>query len=143
MNHIQTKHKDSRLLRFCVALGVLIVATMVSGCFENYGRLKHNDEVTRAFQTYQVEPDYKYYYYGRTNMPYAIVGIDRAYYMQSTVWREVDRDTEQFKKMIFWVWDDVYVPFYPQWRSYYGSRRQKGRYLVFGHLVCRDPIRGR
>ena len=111
MNHIQTKHKDSRLLRFCVALGVLIVATMVSGCFENYGRLKHNDEVTRAFQTYQVEPDYKYYYYGRTNMPYAIVGIDRAYHMQSRVWREVDHDTEQFKNMIFWVWDDVYVPY--------------------------------
>ena len=112
MNHIQTKYKDSRLLRFCVALGVLIGATMVSGCFENYGRLKHNDEVTRAFQTYQVKPDYKYYYYGRTNMPYAIVGIDSAYHMQSRVWREVDHDTEQFKKMIFWVWDDVYVPFY-------------------------------
>jgi hypothetical protein len=112
MNHIQTKHKDSRLWRFYVALGGLIVATMVSGCFENYGRLKHNDEVTRAFQTYQVEPDYKYYYYGRTNMPYAIVGIDRAYHMQSRVWREVDHDTEQFKKMIFWVWDDIYVPFY-------------------------------
>jgi hypothetical protein len=111
MNQIQTKHKDNRLLRFCVALGVLIVATMVSGCFENYGRLKHNDEVTRAFQTYQVEPDYKYYYYGRTNMPYAIVGIDRAYHMQSRVWREVDHDTEQFKNMIFWVWDDVYVPY--------------------------------
>jgi hypothetical protein len=45
-------------------------------------------------------------------MPYAIVGIDRAYHMQSRVWREVDHDTEQFKKMIFWVWDDIYVPFY-------------------------------
>ena len=112
MNHIQTKNKGSRLLRFCIALDVLIASTILSGCFENYGRLKHNDEVTRAFQTYQVEPDYKYYYYGRTNMPYAIVGIDRAYHMQSRVWREVDQDTEQFKKMIYWVWDDVYVPFY-------------------------------
>jgi len=44
--------------------------------------------------------DYKYYYYGRTNMPYAIVGIDRDYHMQSRVWREVDHDTDQFKKMI-------------------------------------------
>jgi len=111
MNHIQTKNKGSRLLRFCIALDVLIVSTMISGCFENYGRLKHNDEVTRAFQTYQMEPEYKYYYYGRTNMPYAIVGIDRTYHMQSRVWREVDHDTEQFKKMIFWVWDDIFLPF--------------------------------
>ncbi len=112
MNHIPLTLQNRRLQRFCAALGVLIAFTVLSGCFENYGRLKHNDEVTRAFQTYQVEPNYKYYYYGRTNMPYAIVGIDRAYHMQSRVWREVDQDTEQFKKMIYWVWDDVYVPFY-------------------------------
>jgi hypothetical protein len=112
MNHIHLNFKNRRLLKFCAALGVLVASTMLSGCFENYGRLKHNDEVTRAFQTYQVEPDYKYYYYGRTNMPYAIVGINRDYHLQSRVWREVDHDTEQFKKMIFWVWDDIYVPFY-------------------------------
>ena len=111
MNHIPSKYKDRCLLRFCAALGVLIASTILSGCFENYGRLKHNDEVTRAFQTYQMEPEYKYYYYGRTNMPYAIVGIDRTYHMQSRVWREVDHDTEQFKKMIFWVWDDIFLPF--------------------------------
>ena len=112
MNHILTKYNDVRFLRCYIVLGALITSTLLSGCFENYGRLRHNGEVTRAFQTYQVEPDYKYYYYGRTNMPYAIVGIDRTYHMKSRVWREVDHDTEQFKKMIFWVWDDLYVPFY-------------------------------
>jgi hypothetical protein len=106
MNHIQKKFKDGRLLRFCAAFGVLIASTMLSGCFENYGRLRHSNEVTRAFQTDQVEPDYKYYYYGRTNMPYAVVGIDREYQMSSRIWREVDRDTEKFKEMVFWVWDD-------------------------------------
>lgn len=106
MNHLQSKHKDKRLLRFCAALGVLIAAAILSGCIENYGRLRHNDETTRAFQTYQVEPDYKYYYYGRTNMPYAVVGIDREYQMRSRIWREVDQDTEKFKEMVFWVWDD-------------------------------------
>ena len=85
---------------------------LIGGCFENYGRLKHSGEVTRAFQAYRVNPEYKYYYYGRTNMPYAIVGLDRAYHMRSRVWREVDHDTEQFQKMIFWTWDDVRVPFH-------------------------------
>jgi len=106
MNHVQLRYKDRRLLRFCAALGVLIASTILSGCFENYGRLRHNDEVTRTFQTYQVKPDYKYYYYGRTNMPYAVVGIDREYQMRSRIWREVDQDTEKFKEMVFWVWDD-------------------------------------
>ena len=95
---------------------------LISGCFENYGRLKHNAEVSRAFQTYQVEPDYKYYYYGRTNMPYAIVGIDRTYHMQSRVWREVDHDTEKFLKMIFWTWDDI--------RYYWLRNFTQGAYIL-------------
>ena len=111
MDHSKIKYNYRRLSRYCAVLGALITSALISGCFENYGRLRHNAEVTRAFQTYQTEPDYKYYYYGRTNMPYAIVGIDRAYHMKSRVWREVDRDTEQFNKMIFWVWDDIYLPF--------------------------------
>ena len=111
MNQTQAPFIHHQMSRYYFAIAVIAVALLTSGCFQNYGRLKHNDDVTRAFQTYQVEPDYKYYYYGRTNMPYAIVGIDRAYHMRSRVWREVDHDTEQFKEMIFWVWDDVYVPF--------------------------------
>lgn len=107
MNQPQPKNIDSRIKQFCLKAGILTVSVLISGCFENYGRLKHNAEVSRAFQTYQVEPDYKYYYYGRTNMPYAIVGIDRTYHMRSRVWREVDHDTEKFRKMIFWTWDDI------------------------------------
>lgn len=107
MNQPQTQIIDSRFSQFWLKAGILLVSLLISGCFENYGRLKHNAEVSRAFQAYQVEPDYKYYYYGRSNMPYAIVGIDRTYHMRSRVWREVDHDTEEFRKMIFWTWDDI------------------------------------
>ena len=111
MVQFQERNTINRLKRYVSVFAIMLLSVLISGCFANYGRLKHNDDVTRAFQSNQVEPDYKYYYYGRTNMPYAIVGIDRAYHMQSRVWREVDHDTQQFKEMIFWVWDDVFVPF--------------------------------
>jgi hypothetical protein len=26
--------------------------------------------------------------------------------MRSKMWREVEQDTEKFKEMVFWVWDD-------------------------------------
>jgi hypothetical protein len=108
MNPIYTIHPDSRLLRLCVAIGALSLAALLNGCFENYGRIKRNPELTRAFQSDQVEPGYKYYYYGRTNSPYAIVGIDPAFQLSSKVWREVDPGTEQFKQMIYWVWGGDY-----------------------------------
>ena len=106
MSGLQKQVTGSRFVRSCAAIGVLVMAAMVSGCFENYGRLRHNTGVTQAFKDNQIDPNYKYYYYGRTNMPYAVIGIDRDYHMRSRIWREVDPDTEQFKEMVFWVWDD-------------------------------------
>ncbi|MDX1709120.1 MAG: hypothetical protein R3274_11005, partial [Desulfobacterales bacterium] len=106
MHVTRLTYKKSRLLRYCAMFGAFLLSAAVSGCFENYGRLKHSAEVTRAFQTYQVNPNYKYYFYGRRNLPYAIVGIDREYHMRSRVWREVESDSAEFQKMIFWVWDD-------------------------------------
>ena len=108
MNHLQTIISGSRFSRFCYILAMLIVSAMISGCLEKYGRIKRNPEITRAFQSHKVEPDYKYYYYGLTNYPYAIIGIDPAYHISSKVWREIDSGTEQFEKMIDWVWGDDY-----------------------------------
>jgi len=113
MHRFRAIHHHSRLMRFWVALSALILSAMISGCFENYGRLKRNPEVTKAFKTNQVEQDYRYYYLGRSNQPYVIVGIDRTYHMKSIMWREVDHNSEKFTEMIYWIWDDIlYAPYY-------------------------------
>jgi hypothetical protein len=112
MDYLPLKIYKNRLLRYAAGAAVYSILPLITGCFENYGRLKHNPEITRAFQTYQVEPNFKYYYYGRSNMPYAVVGLDLSYHMRSRVWREVDSQTEEFKKMIYWIWDDVYYKSY-------------------------------
>jgi hypothetical protein len=106
MINLPIKNGFSHSLRFSFGILLFLSSTLLTGCFENYGRLKHNMDVTRAFTNNQIMQDYKYYYYGRTNMPYAVIGIDREYQMRSKMWREVDQNTEKFKEMVFWVWDD-------------------------------------
>ena len=108
MNYIELKYKCRRLFRIIAVLGVLFAATMLSGCIENYGRIKRSPELTEAFQSNKLEPDYKYYYYGLPSYPYAIIGIDPAYQLSSNIWREIDSDTEQFRKMVYRVWEDDY-----------------------------------
>ena len=108
MNHIQLKHKCRRLFRVTAVLVALFAAAMITGCLESYGRIKRSPELTQAFQSYTVEPDYKYYYYGLTNYPYAIIGIDPAYHISSKVWREIDPATEEFEKMVYSVWGGDY-----------------------------------
>lgn len=90
-------------------LGCLLLLTTLTGCFSDYGRVKRNSEITRAFQDNQVPTNYRYYYYGRTNMPYVIIGINPDYNLKSRIWREVKPDTAAFKEMTYWVWSDTYT----------------------------------
>jgi len=106
MIHLPIKNSFCHSLPSSSAFLLLLASILLTGCFENYGRLKHNMNITRAFSNNQIEQNYKYYYYGRANMPYAVVGIDRDYQLSSRIWREVDHDSEKFKEMVFWVWDD-------------------------------------
>jgi hypothetical protein len=95
------------------AVAVIIMALVVSGCLKNYGRLQRDPQVTKSFDDNTVNPGYQYFYYGRSNQPYVIVGIDRTYYMDSRMWREVEPNSDQFKEMVYWIWTDVlYAPYY-------------------------------
>ncbi len=79
---------------------VLIVLTaMVAGCTKNYGNFKKSADVTFAFQQGDYQPEYQYFYAGRDNMPYAIIGIDRNYTVPSRYWIPFEPESEMLKKM--------------------------------------------
>jgi len=114
MHPILEKHRYSCFIKFWIGFSALILSAGISGCFENYGRLKRNPEVTKAFKTNQVENDYRYYYYGRSNQPLLIVGIDPEYHMKTFMWREVDHTTDKFADMIYWIWTDILYAYNPE-----------------------------
>jgi hypothetical protein len=83
----------------------LCVLALITGCSGRYGNLKRDIEVQQAFESNTVPMDYKYYYYGLSET-YAIFGIDPKFEMHSRVWRETTPDTEDFKEMVRWIWED-------------------------------------
>ncbi len=87
-------------------------------CSGHYGRLKHDNEVTRLFRTNTVPEDYSYYYVGRENLPYAIIGIHPDYEHQSKLWHPVEPNSKNFAGMVDTMWQ-------PPW--YYENR---GAYIV-------------
>ena len=107
MHRFPASYNSNRFFKFWIALSLLILSSSISGCLDTYGRLKRNPEVSRAFKDNQVDSDYSYYYYGRSNQPYVVVGIDQKYHMESIMWRKVDRTTDTFKDMIYWIWADI------------------------------------
>jgi hypothetical protein len=72
---------------------------MLSACMENYGRLAIDAQVGQDFRAGVIQPDLRYYYTGRENMFYAIIGIDRAYTVPSRYWISIAPEPDQLRKM--------------------------------------------
>jgi len=106
MNSTRGKN-NLKMSNHFMPLGIIIlVFTMtVPACAANYGQLKHSAEVQQAFEANQVPPNYKYFHYSDSE-PYVILGLEPSYVMESSMWRDVSADTEEFKEMVRWIWED-------------------------------------
>ena len=74
--------------------------TFLFGCAGGYGRMEKGPEVTAAFVEHRLPSDYRYYYIGRDNMPYAVIGIRNEYRLQSKFWKAIDPESDAFRKMV-------------------------------------------
>ena len=113
LGRLRAEQYDYGISGSWIAVCILILFLVANGCSGSYGSLQRDPQVTKAFDDNAVNPEYQYFYYGRSNQPYVIVGIDRSYYMKSRMWREVEPNSDQFKEMVYWIWTDIlYAPYY-------------------------------
>lgn len=91
---VQNPLRSLLLSVFCISLFFLSCSTA------NYGKARRNPEVKQAFEAYQVNPEYVYYYLNQENNPYAVAGILRKYQIRSHYWQPVDPQTEKFEKVV-------------------------------------------
>ncbi len=85
----------------------VLVMIVVSGCFENYGRLQRSAEVQTMFENGQLPTDYNYHFFGNRNHPYAVMGLKPDWTLRSKMWRKAELNTDEFKYMTKWVWEDL------------------------------------
>lgn len=90
-------------LRPCLAIVVFIMAgyllSAMIGCGKSYGRFPISSQVEQAFENGSVQTGYRYYYAGREDIPYAIMGIDQKYQVISNEWISFAPDPAKLKKM--------------------------------------------
>ena len=84
----------------------ILLLNLISGCMGSYGRYSMDPEVFEEFNNNQVPRDYRYYYYHSGSEPIAVIGVEKKYDAGSRMWREVDPDTQKFKDMVHWIWED-------------------------------------
>ncbi len=91
-----------RNARFYLLLAVCLSAVACTGTlFKNYGRIDANKEITRAFESYQVNADLRYYISGSDVYPNALMGLHRDYRLDpKTLWKEVTMTPTKMKEFV-------------------------------------------
>jgi hypothetical protein len=84
----------------------MVIPALLVSCSARYGSLKLDPQAEEEFESNRVPTKYKYYYYGFSTAPYVVFGIEPNYAVNSKMWREAVPDTEEFKEMIRWIWED-------------------------------------
>ena len=87
---------STRLLLFFLLVAVFFM-TNCAGT-GNYGKFVYNDNVKKAFETYQLPPNHTYYYSGPDAFPRAIIGVRNEYRLESKFWKPVDLTKTQLKR---------------------------------------------
>ena len=85
----------------------VIVMIFISGCLENYGRVRRSTDVQKMFETGQLPSEYNYNFYGLRSRPHAVMGLEPGWTLHSKTWRKVELSTEEFRYMTKWVWEDL------------------------------------
>ena len=89
-----TKFTKCRLSSIALLVLVLLSA---SACIDlkHYGKFEPNTEVTAAFNKAQISPDLNYYIAGSERYPRSILGLDKAYTLDSDLWKPVEFKPEE------------------------------------------------
>jgi len=106
METIRLKPQKSPAGRLLQTGVCILLSTLIGGCAGSFGSYSRDAEVFATFNNHQVPLDYRYYYYHSGGDPIAVIGVEKKYDAGSRMWREVEPNSEKFKELIRWIWED-------------------------------------
>jgi hypothetical protein len=93
--------KYSKLV-FCII--IFIVLFSMSGCtssfFKNSGRIETDADVTDSFNKFQTNANFNYYITGSDVYPTSILGLNKAYTLETDLWKQIDMTPELFSELV-------------------------------------------
>jgi hypothetical protein len=84
---------------FCF-IGFLFLSSCTDAYLKNWASISLDTEVKKAQESFQINPNYNYFYSGADSYPRSILGIDKAYKLDSDIWVKIEFTAEIFKEMV-------------------------------------------
>jgi hypothetical protein len=82
----------------CIVIALITIFTWRAGA--SYGKIRPSREVSAAYESFRVGPNLNYYISGSDTYPNAIIGIDKAWTLESDLWKKKDFISQSMKELV-------------------------------------------
>ena len=134
---------QKRSIRICTVLAACLgLMACIGQFYGHYGQILPSADVTRAFEAYQVNPDFRYYTSGSDVYPNAVIGLHKDYRLDlATLWKEVELTPEKMKGMVQLMRTKLYSS--GQYQQGFDILDDKGKSIGFWYsiLSARTSVR--
>jgi len=90
-------------MELLAAAAVVIMAFLMIAAWRiggRYGKIKPDQEVTAAYESFSVRPDRHYYISGPDACPVAVIGIVQSSTLKTDFWRKQELDSPRMKALV-------------------------------------------
>lgn len=91
---------DEQLLIGAGIVVAALFAILLGRVGGRYGKIEPSQNVTEAYESFRVNPDQRYYISGSDVSPNAVIGIDKAWTLESDLWKSRDLDSGGLKELV-------------------------------------------
>jgi hypothetical protein len=86
--------KSAKILLMVTVVSVILSAAVSQALASTgYGRFAPSNDVTQSFDRYKINSKLNYYFCGSQLSPDAIIGVEKAYTLDSTLWQPIEEPT--------------------------------------------------
>ncbi|MCG8635073.1 MAG: hypothetical protein MI863_14660 [Desulfobacterales bacterium] len=86
--------------RKAAGLTIYLCIFIFAGCIgAGWSGLRHNQDLMVSYKEGTLPDNLNYYYCGRSSIPYAVIGIDRAYTFKGKTWFKIESREDLYYKI--------------------------------------------
>lgn len=81
---------------------ILLLAVFLSclGCAGKWGKIRPDANVTSSFEKFQINSDMEYYISGGDDYPTSILGLYKAYTLETDLWKKLEINPKTFSYLV-------------------------------------------
>jgi len=143
----QQGRSKERISGIYQGLMLIFLLILLLGCTNQYAYLQRDDAVTHLFRTNSVPETYRYYTDGRTDIPYAIIGIDPRFELVPHLWAPLEPNSDAFARKVAFLWLPEDWTRYPSGQGAYIEDKKGNRigiwYSMYPYATITVDVGGR